>query len=242
MHVLVTRPGTDAERTAEALRRLGHAVTLAPLLTIEPVVETDVGARPYAAVLLTSANAARVIARHRDRDEILGLPVYTVGRHTAQAAAEAGFSEIESADGGWPDLVRLVLGKIPAGSQPLLYLAAEERSGDIAGALAAHDREVETVVIYRAVANPTFAQDLRAVLSGPLDGVLHYSRRSAQMFLTGARTAGRLNAALALPHFCLSSEVAAPLRAAGAATVKVAPRPEEAALIELLSCGDSLIA
>ena len=69
---------------------------------------------------------------------------------------------------------------------------------------------------------------------GALDGVLHYSRRSAQMFLTGARTAGRLNAALAMPHFCISSEVAAPLRAAGAATVKVAPRPEEAALIELL--------
>ena len=104
MHVLVTRPGTDAERTAEALRRQGHAVTLTPLLTIEPVMDADLGAGPYAAVVMTSANAARVIARHRGRDEILGLPVYTVGRHTAQAAAEAGFAEIESADGGWPGM------------------------------------------------------------------------------------------------------------------------------------------
>jgi uroporphyrinogen-III synthase len=242
MHVLVTRPGTDAERTAEALRSQGHAVTLAPMLTIEPVIDADLGPGPYAAVVMTSANAARVIARHRGRDEILSLPVYTVGRHTAQAAAEAGFDEVESADGGWPDLVRLVAQRVSAGGQPLLYLAAEERSGDIAGALAAHDLTVETVVIYRAVANPTFAQDLRAALSGALDGVLHYSRRSAQMFLTGARSAGRLNAALAMSHFCLSSEVAAPLRAAGAERVKVAPRPEEAALIALLSFDGSLTA
>jgi hypothetical protein len=35
-------------------------------------------------------------------------------------------------------------------------------------------------------------------------------------------------------HYCLSAQVAAPLNAAGAKRVAIAPRPEEAALIELL--------
>jgi uroporphyrinogen-III synthase len=65
--------------------------------------------------------------------------------------------------------------------------------------------------------------------------VLHYSRRSAQSFLAGARTAGLIDAALRLTHFCLSSEVAAPLSSAGAASVKVAPQPDEAALMRLVT-------
>ena len=237
MHVLVTRPGSDAERTAEELRRCGHTVTLVPLLQIVPVRDAALGPGPYAAVLMTSANAARAIARHPGGDALLGLPVFTVGRRTAVAAGDAGFARVTASDGGWPELVRLVADTLGGIRERLIYLAAEERSGDVAGALAAHALTVETVVIYRAVPNPAFAQALRAALEGALDGVLHYSRRSVQMFLTGARSAGRIDAALALQHFCLSSEVAAPLRAAGAATVKVAPRPEESALLGLLNFG-----
>jgi uroporphyrinogen-III synthase len=238
MHLLVTRPPADAERTVAALRRRGHAATLAPLLAIEPV-EAAWGPGPYAAVLLTSANAARALATHPRHNELLGLPAFTVGRRTAEAAAEAGFCRIESADGGWPELVRLVADRLGGTAARLVYLAAEERAGDVAGALVAHGLAVDTVVIYRAVADPAAAQVLRAALDhGRLDGVLHYSRRSAQTFLAVTRTAGCLDAALALPHFCLSAAVAAPLRAAGAATVRVAARPDEAALLELLGDAD----
>jgi uroporphyrinogen-III synthase len=236
MHLLVTRPGADAERTAATLRRRGHAVIPAPLLAIEPVTHAAWGEGPYAAVLLTSANAARALAQHPRRAALAALPAFTVGRRTAEAAAEAGFCRVESADGGWRELVRLVADRLGGTGARLVYLAAEERAGDVAGALVAHGLAVETVVIYRAVADPAAAEALRAALDrAPLDGVLHYSRRSAQTFLAAARTAGCLAAALALPHFCLSAEVAAPLRAAGAATVRVAARPDEAALLELLA-------
>jgi uroporphyrinogen-III synthase len=173
--------------------------------------------------------------QHPRRDELLALPVFTVGDRTAEAARAAGFSRIASADGGWPDLVRLVAGELKGIKQPLLYLAAEQRSGDIAGALASHGLAVETVVIYRAVPNPDLTQELRAAFADRLDGALHYSRRSAQTFLVAARSAGLTEPALRLAHYCLSSEVAAPLTAAGATNVKIAPHPDEAALIELLS-------
>jgi len=239
MRLLVTRPEPEADRTAEALRARGHAVTVAPVLEVETIPDAAFGAGPYAGVVMTSANAARVMASHARRAALAGLPVFTVGNRTAEAAAAAGFSDVVSADGGAPELVRLIAATLrPAATvvapARLVYFAAHERATDLAAALAAHGIAVETVVTYRTVASPLLARALEAALRDGLDGALHYSRRSAQTFLIGAGTAGLIDAAVGLTHYCLSSEVAAPLRSAGARAVKVAPRPDEAALLALV--------
>jgi len=234
MRLLVTRPQPDAERSAEALRQRGHIVTVAPVLDVEIIENAAWGEGPYAAVVMTSANAARAISTHGRRDELAGLTVFTVGRTTAAAARAAGFSTVASADGGAAELVGLIAAELDRSGARLLYLAAEQRATDLAAALARHGLHVETAVIYRTIANPMLAQELHAALSSGVDGVLHYSRRSAQTFLTGARGAGCIEAALGCTHYCLSGEVAAPLRAAGATAIKVAAQPDEAALIALL--------
>src|SRR5262245_58041847 len=234
MRLLVTRPEPDAERTAAALRANGHDVVVAPVLRIEPVA-AEFGDGPFAGVIMTSANAAQAIAGHARLAQLTALPVFAVGARTANAARQAGFAAVASADGGWTKLVRLIAARVRGRGARLLYLAAEDRSGDITGTLADSGIAVETVVLYRAVATPGFARDLQAALrDGPLDGVLHYSRRSAQAFVAGATAAGLLPTALKVRHFCLTVEVALPLETAGA-RVRIAARPEEAALIELLS-------
>jgi uroporphyrinogen-III synthase len=63
---------------------------------------------------------------------------------------------------------------------------------------------------------------------------LHFSRRSAQAYLDCAARAGMLERALALMHFCLSRQVSQPLAAAGAAAIRLAPKPNEAAMIDLI--------
>jgi uroporphyrinogen-III synthase len=67
-----------------------------------------------------------------------------------------------------------------------------------------------------------------------VDGVLHYSPRSAVTFIECARGAGILNAVIIMAHYCLSAAVATPLRDAGAGDVRVASRPTEAELLALL--------
>src|SRR5262245_17717979 len=232
MHLLVTRPGADGNRTAQILRARGHRVTITPVFELEIMADVDFGAGPFAAIAMTSANAVRAIERHPDRAALLALPVFTVGRHTAAAARTAGFAPVMSADGGLPELTLLLAAKLAGGR--VLYLAAADRSGDLAAGLSPYGLGVDTVVVYRMATNPRLAQDLGAALDARPDCAVHYSRRSAQTFLVGASTAGRLDAALRLTHYCLSAEVAAPLGAAGATAVKVAPRPDEAALLELL--------
>jgi uroporphyrinogen-III synthase len=232
MRLLVTRPQPDGERTAAALRARGHEVIAAPLMRIEAVADAEFGAGPWGGVMVTSANAVRAIAQHPRLADLLGLPVFAVGRRTAEAARGAGFAEVTSADGDAHGLVRLIAGRHVRAR--LLYLAGEDRAVDLAEALG-RAMPVETVVVYRAVPSPVLPAEVEGPLGrGELDGVLHFSQRTARIYLDCARRAGLLDRALAASHYCLSRQVAEPLIAAGAETVFTAPVPEEAALIALI--------
>jgi len=235
VRILVTRPAVDAARTAAALRVRGHEAIVAPLLTIEYLPDTEPGGGPWSAILITSANAAHAIAGHKRRDELRHIPVFAVGGQSAQELRAEGFADVTSADGIIDDLAALVAARLQAPAR-LLYLAGEDRAGDLAGVLRAKDFAVETVVVYRAVVAATLPAEAAAALRGDLHGVLHYSRRSAEAFVAAARKSGLLEAALGKPvHYCLSARVAEPLQKAAAADVRIAAHPDEAALMAL--CG-----
>jgi len=234
VRVLLTRPEPDGERTATALRARGCEVLLAPLLAVAPVESAELGGGPWQAVAMTSANAARAVKTHPRLVELLRLPVFTVGRHTAEAARAIGFAAVTSADGNAQDLARLI-GGLHGGEGAVLYLAGEERAGDLAGDAARYGVKVETVVIYRAVALSRFPPLVQTALTvGHVNGVLHFSRRSAEVYIGCANTAGIRERAVMPLHYCLSRAVAEPLAAAGATRIAVAPKPEEAALIDLV--------
>ncbi|MGD0151602.1 MAG: uroporphyrinogen-III synthase [Xanthobacteraceae bacterium] len=233
MRLLLTRPEPDAQRTAAALRAQGHDVIIAPLLRIAPVADAEIGAGPWAAILITSSNAASAVVAHARAAELLALPVFAVGGRSADAMAAAGFADVTSADGNVSDLARLVAARLHPAA-PLLYLAGEDRSGDLAGDLRARGFAVETAIIYRAVAASNLPPAAAEALAGGIDGVLHFSRRSAEVFVDAARAAGVLESALQAVHFCLSTRIAEPLARAGAADIRVAERPNEAVLLALI--------
>ncbi len=232
MRLLVTRPEPDAQHTAAALRACGHETIVASLLSIEVAFDADLGPGPWSAVLITSANAVHAVSGHARFGELQAAPVFAVGRRSADAARTAGFADVTSADGGVTDLARLVRARVAASAR-VLYLAGEERSGDLAGDLA--EFETRTVAIYRAVGAASLPRTAHeALTAGDIGGVLHYSRRSAEIYVNAARTAGLLSRALAPSHYCLSAQVAEPLAAAGAKDIRVAARPDEASLIALI--------
>jgi uroporphyrinogen-III synthase len=236
VRLLVTRPESDGERTAAALRQHGHVVFTAPLLRIEPILDAPIDQQHWAAILITSANAAAAIALHPRKSALLDVPVFAVGDRSAEAMRATGFTKVISAGGAVADLTRLVAEHMKPGAT-LLYLAGEDRAGDLAGDLAAKGFNVQTVVLYRAVTATLLPKEAVDALTAGVDGVLHFSRRSAAAYVAGAGAAGLSSRALEPTQFCLSEQIAAPLRRAGAARIRVAARPNEAALIELI-CGE----
>jgi len=147
------------------------------------------------------------------------LPVLAVGASSADAARTAGFTNVSSADGDASNLARLAAGRFSGARHPLLYLAGEDRSGE----LSVPGLTVRTVVVYRARAMASLPEQ------GGIDGVLHFSRRSVETYLA-------CGGAVAEPtHYCLSARVAEPLKAAGATHIAVAARPDEASLLSLVT-------
>jgi uroporphyrinogen-III synthase len=232
VRLLLTRTQADARRSAAALRIRGHIVVIAPLFRIE-TIDAALGTGPWQAILMTSANAASAVAAHAQFETLRALPVFAVGERSAQAVRALDFAEVASAGGNADDLARLVAARLTPGA-PLLYLAGEQRSGDLAGDLSIQGFAVHTAVIYRAVAVSALPVAAVDALADGLDGVVHFSRRSAETYVRAADTAGVLAKALAPTHFCLSAQVAEPLARAGARAVRTAPRPAESALFDLI--------
>ena len=232
MRLVVTRPQADSERTAAALRARGHEVLVAPLLRVDPVATDFSGG--WGGVIITSANAPGAIAGNPACRTLLKLPLFAVGQRSADAARQAGFADVTSAGGDVRDLVQLIAERHADAAAPLLYLAGEDRAADLVAELAVHGIAAEMVVVYRAVTAP-FPPELTAALkAGAVDAVLHFSKRSAENYIAGARQAGIIEQALAVRHICLARPIAEPLSGAGAGSIAVAKRPDEAALIGLL--------
>jgi uroporphyrinogen-III synthase len=206
------------------------------MLDIQNVPDISFGDGPWAAVLMTSGNAARALATHPKCGTIKTLRCFAVGRQTAEAARVAGFEEVISADGDGGDLALLVAREVSDPSLPLLYLAGDDRARDMAAELAPAGLRLETVVIYRAVATRAFEKEILAALADrKIDGVLHYSRRSTGIFVACARAGGVAQEAASLRHFCLSARASEPLAEIGAARVFIAAGRDEEAMLALVS-------
>ena len=184
---------------------------------------------------MTSGNAARALAGHPRRNELARLPLFAVGQQTAQAARDAGFTEVISADGDGGDLVRLIAGRVRDPAGPLLYLAGSDRARDLAGDLSGAGLRVETAEVYRAIAAGALPGTVvEALRAGALDGILHYSRRSTAIFVDCAKASGVMDQIGRLPHYCLSARAGEPLGPTGAADIRIAVHPDEASLLALI--------
>ena len=228
------RPEPDASDTAGRLRALGHSVLVAPMLTVEFRPEPADLPEP-AAILLTSRNAVRALdgwpraAGWRDR------PAFAVGRETAALARASGFGEVHVGSRDAAALGELVASVLPPGAGTLLYPAARDRAGDLEGLLSRGGFAVHVVEAYRAVAAGHIGDETVAALRrGEIDGVLVYSRRTAETFCEAARAAG-LDRLPDMTVFALSASVAEPLRRLDPAEIRTPARPDGEAMLALLT-------
>jgi len=144
------------------------------------------------------------------------LPVFTVGDATAEAASAAGFVAVRSAAGALEDLARLLAAE---SAGPVLAPGAREPAGDLP-ALLAGCVEVRRLPVYRAVETGVEAPSA-------FDAVLVHSPRAARALAALAPFAGQA-------AVVISDAAAAALADAPGLEVRVAARPDEAALLEAL--------
>ncbi len=236
MRVLLTRPEEDARPLARRLDERGVASLIEPLLAIVPAPGAQLDLEGVQAVLVTSANGARALARATRRRD---LAVYAVGQASAAVASESGFAAVTGAGGDVEALAGLAIAELDPDGGAVVHVAGSAVAGDLAGRLRAAGFEARRAVLYEA--HPVAALSpacVTALAAGGLDAVLLFSPRTAATFVRLVGQAAVAERCRELDGLCLSEAVA---RAAAQLTwrrLRVARQPTAEALLDLLPGGD----
>jgi uroporphyrinogen-III synthase len=231
MLVLLTRAADEGMRSATKLEASGHSAVLSPVLEMVPTgAEWPTGV--IDAVLATSAQAFELFSDTADwplPESRRLMPLYLVGERTREAALERGFEGPALIAPDAKELATAIVASLPPASR-LVYLAGRDRKPDLERTLADAGQTVEVVEVYSAQAAEGLSESaITALEAGEIGAVLHYSRRSAEIFLDLARRAGldiRNNT-----HVAISQDAAIPLWDARCTEVHVAEKPNEQAMI-----------
>ena len=126
MRVLVTRPRGDADYTAAKLIALGHEPVIAPLIEIKLLPGDEIALDDVQAVLITSANGVRALAKRTKRRDV---KVFTVGEQSAEVARALGFADIVPGWGGVLVLAQLAMTTLSPKNGMLLHASGSETRG-----------------------------------------------------------------------------------------------------------------
>lgn len=235
MRVLLTRPEKEGRRTAAQLAALGHEPVLAPVIEIVGIPAV-IPEEPFDGVVVTSVQAFNAPGAPPIPAHLLKVPFYCVGGRAAEAAAALGFGHIEPAAPTAADLVMLLMFAMRKGGR-LLYLAGRDRKPDLEAKLAGFRITPTVVETYEARALtklPDLAHD--ALWDGRIEAALHFSKRSAEVFVDLVRRAGVTAPAARARHCAISTAAAEPLRDF-TPNIRVAQTPNSRSLFECLKGG-----
>jgi uroporphyrinogen-III synthase len=236
MRILITRPIEDAKPLADALEERGIEVLIEPLLEIRHLADAEIDLDGVQALLFTSANGVRAFAALSPRRDV---KVFTVGDGSADAARQAGFSNVESAKGDVEALAALVVDRLKAGDGILFHAAGTVTAGDLKTRLEGLGYQVRRAQLYEARIATTLSTETRANLTlGGVDAILMFSPRTAGTFAqlwrdAGSPSLGRIQA------LCLSAAVAREVGNLGWAGVEIADRPDLPSMLALVDAARS---
>jgi uroporphyrinogen-III synthase len=228
LRVLITRPIEDGEEAARQLIARGHQPMVAPLLTVRFLEGPEIGLDGVQAILATSANGVRALARRSSRRD---LPLFAVGPQTAREAETQGFHVVRSANGDVHALVLAASCWAEPRKGALLHVAGEGNDGRLIESLPGFT--VRQEVLYAVTPAEKMPQEAAdALRQGRLDAALFYSPRSAASFRT--RILEEQLSVEKLVAASISAATAASLTPLVFRDMRIAARPNQIALLKLL--------
>ena len=217
MKLLVIRPEPGADATAARITAAGHHALIMPLFGVEAVSWNAPSALVYDGLLLTSSNAVRNCGAQISA--LAHLPVYAVGKVTAEAAQKHGLRVGKTGDAGAEALLAGLSGR------RLLWLAGEDHTELVAPASV----HVDTHIVYRSAVLPVPASFIETAMQA--DYVMLHSPRAAAHFASLVSSAGLNKSAISIAALSENIALAA---GSGWKMVYVAAQPNDAALLSCL--------
>ena len=232
MQILITRPEPDARELALVLLAAGHKPVTEPLMHVEFAEVPTLALAGVQAILLTSANGARALARSTSERD---MALFCVGEASAGQARADGFTNITNSQGDSAALAKRVIANCAPSGGPLLHVAGSVVAGDLAGQLASAGFETRREVLYEAVVATDLSDDAKRVLAGGMiDAVMLFSPRTAKTFVSLLHNAHLEGAWPGLDLLCLSQAVADEMAGLACRSIRGAKKPTTDAMLALI--------
>jgi uroporphyrinogen-III synthase len=232
MQALLTRPREESQSLAAALAVRAVGAVIEPMMEVHYCAGAALDLAAVQAILCTSANGVRALARVTGERR---LPLLAVGEATASRARAEGFTTVASAGGVVGDLVDLATRRLRPQNGRLLHVAGNVGAGDLVAALRPHGFAIERRVLYEA--RP--AERLSTVAVGALRGrtvdfALFFSPRTAAIFARLAGIAGVEGCCRTITSFAISAAADVVLAELPWRDRRVAEKPNQPALLDAL--------
>lgn len=243
--VLLTRPLTQSQKTAEWIESEGGIAHIHPCLFVEPADPQALQAAlsrlaQFSAVALTSVHAAHAVIPLWQSASVQ-RPLFVLGQKTAQALQQAGIAPSLVVDGESATATRLAEQLIAhlhtqKTRQPVLFPQAEEGRDELPELLRAASIPVEKVTAYRTVAatKPSLAEAVKLLEARRIDLLPLGSPKTAQVLLGAlGEDAPRLLASVCVG--AIGQTTAQALRECGLRNVVVSEQPIFEDLVKALA-------
>jgi uroporphyrinogen-III synthase len=235
MRLLVTRPEPDALKLGAVLEKLGHEVTVDPLLRVSFEGGDPIDIDGAQALIATSRNALRALKSGPLLPRARSLPIFAVGKATAAEARALGFETVVTGAGTAAELVAHIVSALDPAAGLLVHLAGDTLATNLRGELEEHGFRVLQPVVYRMLPAQALSEEtIEQLAVGEIDGVILMSPRTGAVYAALIQKHGLAATIRLLPHFCLSAAVARRLRPLGAVRTEIAEAPRLEELLALI--------
>ena len=180
--VLITRPIEDAKIIADLVTQKGYAAFTEPFLKVVFEETSLPDLKIYEALIFTSANGVRAFC---DKAQERNLPIFTIGKNTAEAARQAGFKIITNADGDVDALTKILPENMS--EKPYLHIRGKHISRSLSPQN--QDLSIDEKILYHTEKIEEISDEcLEMICRGKFSHILFFSERTAESFVNYIRT------------------------------------------------------
>ena len=231
-NILILRHPQGASRSRKRLEGIGHEVTALPLSKIEHL-DTSFPKANYDSVILTSARAPNILKNHPEFTTLSSLPIFSVGAHTANQAAKAGFTQIANQEKDAASLAQIL---VKSGNRKnILYPCAKDISFDFHGFLSKRDINCQNWTIYSNTLKAPTSNEINQGLANT-NAIFLHSKRIAGYFFELIEKFDQNGQDLRRNHniIAISSNVASAVPAGLRANTHISREKNEQSMVECL--------
>ena len=183
-YTLILRDAGRALPLKEILVKNNINVLIEPIYEIASIKYEPIDFNKYQALLITSANTVKILAKTNSKEKIKIIETYCVGKVTEKYALEAGFNCIRTNSKSGKTLADEVIKRVKSNNKKILIAGVKNLAYDPIPSFKDANISAEHIVVYKKIPHKKFSHSCSVLLTNNnISDVVIYSPETAAIFM-----------------------------------------------------------